>query len=207
MATCWACGQDNGNGAFCAACGKIQPGRPRDFFELMGLERRYHLDVPALERSYRELSRRLHPDKFARAEARERRFSLEQTTQLNQALKTLRDPTARAEYLLKQHGYTVASEEAGRSGAGERLPLEFYEQVIEDREALVEAKAEGPDAVRRLADGVTRRRDETLARADGAFTEWERTGDAQVLAPAVTELAKLRYYARFLDEVEGRPHD
>lgn len=207
MPNCWSCNSEAGEHPFCPSCGKIQPGRPRDFFVLLGLTPGFHVDEAAVEKSYRDLSRKLHPDKFAKASPRERRFSLEQSTLLNQALKALRDPVARAEYLLKSNGLPVPSEESGKPGAGGRLPLEFYEEVMEDREALIEAKTEGSEAVKRLADKIIARRDQSLATIDRSFTAWEVSGDKGKLEPAATELAKLRYYARFLDEVEGKPHD
>jgi molecular chaperone HscB len=207
MPVCWSCNQEAGEEPFCVACGKIQPSRPRSFFAVLGLPPKFHLDSAAIEKSYRDWSRKLHPDKFAKAPPRERRFSLEQSTLVNQALKAMRDPVARAEYLLKTNGLPVPSEEAGRPGAGGRLPMEFYEEVMEDREALMEAQSIGPAAVQQLAGKVTARRDAALALIDGAFTAWEAGGEAALLAPAATELAKLRYYARFLDEVEGKPHE
>jgi len=207
MAACWSCNQEAGEEPFCASCGKVQPARPRSFFAVLGLPAKFHLDEAALEKNYRDLSRKVHPDKFAKALPRERRFSLEQSTLLNQALKAVRDPVARAEYLLKTNGLPVPSEEAGKAGAGERLPMEFYEEVMEDREALLEAKTSGPDEVQKLASKITARRDAALSTIDRAFTTWEGNGDKSVLEPAATELAKLRYYARFLDEVEGKPHE
>jgi molecular chaperone HscB len=207
MASCWSCGSESGPEPFCVACGKIQPARERDAFAFLGALPRFHVDRPALEARFRELSKKLHPDRFAKADARERRFSLEQTTLLNKAWKTLKDDTLRAEQLLRMHGLKVASDEAGTPGAGGRLPLSFYEQVMEDREALDEAKGTSPEAVQALAAKVVARRDASLALVDAAFTTWESTGDVAALAPAETELAKLRYEARFLDEVEGRAHD
>jgi molecular chaperone HscB len=189
------------------ACGKIQPGRPRDFFALLGQAPRFHLDEAALEKSYRDLSRRVHPDKFAKADPRERRFSIEQTTLLNQAYKTVRDPITRASQLLQANGFAIPTDEAGKPGAGERLPLDFYEEVMEDREALAEAKTTNQAAVDALGARISAKRDAALATIDQAFTAWEASGDRAVLAPAAIELAKLRYYARFLDEVEGKPHD
>lgn len=206
--SCWSCSNPPGDGAFCASCGKIQPGRPRDPFAVLGLGApRFHLDEATLEKAWRDLSRKLHPDKFAKADAKERRFSLEQTTILNDARKTLKNPVKRAEHLFRSEGLAVLSDEAGTPGAGSRLPLEFYEEVMEDREALLEAKTEGPDAVRTLADRITARRTATLATVDAAFTAWEKGGGKAALEPAVVELAKLRYFDRFLDEVEGKPHD
>ncbi len=207
MPACWSCQKEAGEKPFCEACGQIQPARPRDPFVLFGLAPRYHLDVAALDKAYRDLSKQLHPDKFAKAGARERRFSLEQTTQLNQAHKALKNEAARAETLLRQNGFSAPSDEAGKPGAGARLPLDFYEEVMEDREALMEAKERGEAAVQALAGKVIARRDASLAAIDAAFTAWESGGARESLAPAETELAKLRYYARFLDEVEGKAHD
>jgi molecular chaperone HscB len=207
MPACWSCQNETGELPFCERCGTIQPGRPRDAFQIFGIAPRFHLDEGALEKSYRDLSRRVHPDKFAKADARERRFAIEQSTLLNQSYKSLRDPTARAEYLLKTNGFPVPSDEAGKPGAGQRLPLEFYEEVMEDREALLEAQSSGQPAVDSLAAKIIAKRDTTLGLIDRALTAWETSGDRGVLEPAATEFAKLRYYARFLDEVEGRGHE
>lgn len=208
MPVCWSCSQEAGDDAFCAACDTIQPARPKDHFAVMGVSRQYHLDETALEKRFRDLSRRLHPDRFARAPARERRFSLEQSTRLNEAYKTLRDPVRRAEYVLRLEGFELASEEG--SSASRQMPLEFYEEVMEDREALALAKeadaADGGRRVDALAEKIHARRQQTLETVDRSLTAWETGAGRDALVPAVNELAKLRYYARFLDEVEGREH-
>lgn len=207
MAACWSCQSEAGDGAFCDACGQIQPPRPRDPFAVFGLAPRYHLETALLDKAWRDLSKKLHPDKFSKAGARERRFSLEHSTQLNRAHKALKDPATRAAEILRLQGLSVPSDEAGKPGAGQKLPLDFYEEVMEDREALMEAKEQGQEAVVALATKVLGRRNRSLSSIDAAFTAWERTGQRDALVPAETELAKLRYYARFLDEVEGKPHD
>ena len=96
--TCWSCKADVAEGTvFCPSCRKIQPvGRNEDYFSLLGLAREFALDLPGLERRFRELSRQLHPDRFARAEPRERRLSLERATRLNDAYRALRDWRLRA---------------------------------------------------------------------------------------------------------------
>ena len=38
----------------------------RTHFDVFGLPRSHAVDVPALEKQYRELSLQLHPDRFAR---------------------------------------------------------------------------------------------------------------------------------------------
>ncbi len=202
---CWSCGGARApTDALCPACGKVQPPPPPqgvlDKFAVLGLLRSYELDERALEESFRALSRKLHPDRFARATPRERRFSLEQTTLLNDAYRTLRDPVRRAEHLLALRGVKVAGEE--RDG-GAAMPQEFLEQALEDREKLLEAKMEGgPEAVARLAEGVRGKRQEAMEEIARALRE-PRPTDAQLQRTAEL-LARLRYYARYLDEVEGR---
>lgn len=189
--TCWSCGGAAAAAdALCPHCGKVQPplpaGSARDKFALLGAAPSF--DEPAgLDEQFRALSRKLHPDRFARATAQERRFSLEQTTLLNDAYKTLKDPVRRAEHLLSLRG--VAGEP--------KMSPAFLEETLDDREKLAEAKASG-NGVAELASGVREKRDRTLSQVRALV---EKGGD---LSEAAELLARMRYYARYLDEVEGR---
>jgi molecular chaperone HscB len=158
-----------------------------DKFALLGFGQSLDLDEAALDEKFRGLSRKLHPDRFARASAQERRYSLEQTTLLNDAYKTLKDPARRAEHLLELRG--VKGEP--------KMSPEFLEQTLEDRERLMEAKASG-QPLDELARGVREKRDATLAEARALL------GNGGDLSRAAELIARMRYYARYLDEVEGR---
>ncbi len=127
------------------------------------------------------------PGFFARASAQERRFSLEQTTLLNDAYKTLKDPVRRAEHLLSLRGLR----------GDPKMSPGFLEETLDDRERLAEAKLSG-SGVEALARGVRQKRDATLAQVRELV---QRGGD---LSQAAELLARMRYYARYLDEVEGR---
>jgi len=210
--TCWSCGKERAPAeALCPHCGKVQPPPPGtrpDKFAVLGLSRGYQLDDGLLDEKFRALSRKLHPDRFARASPRERRFSLEQTTLLNDAYRTLQSPVRRAEHLLELRGVKVLPESQGTA-----LPLEFLEEAMEDREKLLEAKLEGgPEAVEALAAGIRTKRDaamDELARifaaleAQGARPEAADLADP-TLAQAAGLLARLRYFARYLDDALGR---
>ena len=65
-------------------------------FDLFGLAPAFALESEALERSYREIQSRVHPDRFAHAGDAERRASLQWTTRVNEAYRTLKDPVQRA---------------------------------------------------------------------------------------------------------------
>jgi molecular chaperone HscB len=137
---CWACGQTlQDSAALCSACGKVQPvisakGEQPDYFRVFGLPRKLDLDTSALERSFYRLSRKLHPDVYARASAEEQQWSLDQTSLLNDAYRTLKNPVARTEYLLKLEGKPIASEEQlAESNAPKesRVPADMLEEVFE----------------------------------------------------------------------------
>ena len=106
----------------------------QNHFDLFGLAPAYALETEALERSYREIQSRVHPDRFAHAGDAERRASLQWTTRVNEAYRVLKDPVQRAKHLLELHGVDVAFE------TNTAMPPDFLVQQMELREALEEAK-------------------------------------------------------------------
>lgn len=213
---CWSCEKNAGDGALCTACGAVQPpDRAADHFQVFGLPRAHDIDLPALERRYKELTKVLHPDRFARADARARRASLARTVQLNDAWRTLRDPVKRAEYLLSLSGIDVGGEEGtsrrAADGAKVKMPVPqaLLLEVMELREALHDAHEAGDTAkVGALAANVGGRRDRALASVAGSFR-----APAPDLESIAAELVAVRYWDRFLDEVAhqtettaGAPH-
>jgi molecular chaperone HscB len=124
---------------FCKACGKVQPPTPVDYFRFFGLSRKLNLNVVALEKEFYELSRKLHPDLSARADRREREWSLEQSSLLNDAYRTLKDPIRRTEYLLQLEGVELeeqsksATEKARATGQIKKqvVPPDLLEEVFD----------------------------------------------------------------------------
>ena len=107
----------------------------QNHFELFGLQPAFAVDADALERSYREIQSKVHPDRFANAGDAERRASLQWTTRVNEAYRTLKDPVQRARHVLELHGVDVAFE------TNTAMPAEFLMQQMELRESLEEAKS------------------------------------------------------------------
>jgi len=108
-------------------------------FELFGLAPAFGLEPEALERRYREIQSQVHPDRFAHAGDAERRASLQWTTRVNEAYRTLKDPVQRAKHILELHGVDVAFE------TNTRMPAEFLMRQLELREEL-EGAVSGKDA-------------------------------------------------------------
>ena len=196
-AECWSCG--NGNDAdaqFCAKCGKLQPVAPADYFQFFGLPRRLQLDRVALEKQFYRLSRKLHPDLYARASAQEQQWSLEKSSLLNDAWRTLRDPLSRTEYVLELQGVRMeeqsrdATDAAVASGTSKQqiVPPDLLEEVFELNMQLEEmrmAHASGEDDPGLKADLQTAGQnfEEQLAAAmlelESLWAEWDRAADAE----------------------------
>src|SRR5437588_1691152 len=146
--TCWSCGTMRAE-HFCSACGKVQPPVPVDYFTFFGLPRKLSVEVTGLEREFYQLSRKLHPDLYSGAEAREQQWSLEQSSQLNDAYRTLKDPIKRTEYLLRLEGVELeeqskqATEQARTSGEVKKqvVPPDLLEEVFELNMQLEELRA------------------------------------------------------------------
>lgn len=136
---CWSCSiGHNDSTLFCPHCSKIQPPPGGDYFSVFSLTPQLNLDLPALEAEFHRLSRKVHPDRFARAGENERAWSLADTALLNDAYRALKDPIYRTEYLLKLVGEEIGEEFAAanrkdRKGQKDpsRVPADLLEEVFE----------------------------------------------------------------------------
>jgi len=138
QANCWSCGAMRA-AHFCQQCGKVQPPAPVDYFTFFGLPYKLNLETGRLEREFYDLSRHLHPDINAIKSDREQSWALEQSSHLNDAYRTLKDPILRTEYLLRLQGVQLeeqskaATEEARRTGTLKKqvVPPDLLEEVFE----------------------------------------------------------------------------
>jgi molecular chaperone HscB len=215
---CWSCEKDAGGAALCGACGAPQPvsthGVREDHFAVLGVERRYDLDAGALEARYKELARKLHPDRFAKADPRARRAALQRTVQLNEAWRALKEPLKRAEYLLELDGVKLATDDGGARSGGVAAPQELLLEILELREELGEARAAHDDAkVARMGEAMRARAVDAAARVAAGLTASRGELTTVRLEGVARELVALRYFRRFLDEVaahgeahQGAPH-
>jgi molecular chaperone HscB len=166
-----------------------------DPFEMLGVERRFDLDLAALEKTHRELSRALHPDKYAQAGASERRAVLEKAASVNEAWRTVRDPIRRAEALFELVGIPVGEDNEPKASAA------FLMEVLEEREALADARAAKDLAnVRAVGAAMSARAKETETKLAAGFAARPDRAAAEKLLPL---LGELRFYKRFLDEVNS----
>lgn len=175
---------------FCGSCGKVQPPAPVDYFTFFGVPPKLNIDVRALEKDFYELSRRLHPDLNARAGSQEQEWSLEQSSLLNDAYRTLRDPIKRTQYLLKLEGVELeeqskaATEQARATGEAKKqiVPPDLLEEVFELNMQLEELKMnkkmgdDDPDLIREIAqhkEALEAKHDALLKELKTYWADWD----------------------------------
>jgi len=179
----------------------------RDHFEVLGMPRRYHLDAAQLEERYLALQKETHPDRFAKAMPRERVEAVVRNTELNDAYRILKNDIRRAEYILKLEGIDIGEEKPRSTTAATKqlvVDPKLLMEVMELREGLAEARSDGNDGeIARLTADVKERRAAAMAIVNDGFSQYE-TGNTRVLDGIARALVSLRYYQRFMDEVEGK---
>src|SRR5450631_4205091 len=210
--TCWNCSAAPGGAPFCPSCGKIQPlAQGADYFAFFGMQHKLTLNLETLEQRFHSLSWKLHPDHFARATGSERQYSLDLSSQLNDAYRTLRDPVGRVEYLLSLSGLRKEGQKK------QRAPPELLEEVFELNESLDElreARASGGNAeqmqsLRAKLETAQRKFELALAEVDQELghvsTEWDSALDSSAdqdakkkLMERMNEVLNRRSYIRNL---------
>jgi molecular chaperone HscB len=167
---------------FCPQCTKILSiGRHGEYFSFMGLTRRLTLDPAELEQKFRTLSRQFHPDYFYNATPAERRASLERSSYLNDAYRTLKQPIARVEYLLQLEGFAP-------SESGNKVPPALLEEVFalnEELDEIRDLRASGAPAdewkarLERARGPIERKRDAHEAGLQEVSTRWDALLEAR----------------------------
>lgn len=209
---CWNCAAAISGAHFCPACGKIQPlPRGIDYFAFFGLPQKLTIDLPAIEQRFHSLSWKLHPDHFAKASGEERQLSLDRSSELNDAYRTLRDPIARVEYLLGLAGMRKEGQKK------QQAPPELLEEVFELNEwldELREARQSGGSpsqtaGLRHKLEAAQHKFESSLAAVDEELarvsSEWDAALDARAdeaagkkLMDRMNEILNRRSYVRNL---------
>ena len=215
---CWSCSVGhNDSTLFCPHCSKIQPPPGGDYFSVFGLEPRLDLDLAELEHEFHRLSRKLHPDRFARALENEKQWSLADTALLNDAYRTLRDPITRTEYLLKLNGAEIGEEHSGANRKNlkdpSHVPADLLEEVfdlnmqIEEMRMARKTGESDPSLEQSLSeakgkfDGLLDAVDQDLR---AQWTVWDEGGTAARLTAQKTMVALLhrrRYLSNLVRDV------
>src|ERR1700748_479395 len=166
-----------------------------DYFEFFELPRKLTLNVVALEKQFYTMRRRLHAYRVAAKPLAAQEAALAQSSLLNDAYRTLKDPILRTQYLLKLEGVELeeqskAATEAARASGVEKkqvVPPELLEEVFELNMQLQEMRAanqmgeDEPELRRDLMtakDAFDAKMVETQAELEGLWSAWDSGFDA-----------------------------
>ena len=144
-----------------------------NYFEVFDLEHVLNIDLDSLERKFHTLSRQYHPDFHTSSPPEGRERALRMTALLNDAYRTLREPSKRAEYLVRSQGLEVDA-----SKVPQALLAEVFE-INEAMEQLRTARAAGDDtdalvaALERSRVHISRMREDYDQRLQEAFSTWD----------------------------------
>jgi len=165
-----------------------------DAFSILGCEPRFDIDLRHVERTYRELAKALHPDRYAQCSASERRAALERASAVNEAWRILKDPVRRAEAL-----FALASVPVGE-GKEPQPNAEFLMAMLEERETLSQARRDGDAAgVAAIAASVRKRVRSLEDRLTAGFAHGPCESRVHAL---VGVLGELRFCRRILSEID-----
>jgi molecular chaperone HscB len=195
--TCWQCGQSVDKSLFCPHCKTLQPP-PSDYYILLSLDRKLNLNTAELQARFYELSRQLHPDRFMRKPEAERQYSLDASSILNDAYRTLKDPVKRAQYVLSQEGFEIGEQRS------KDVPPELLEEVFELNMALEEMRS-GDDSARPQLESAETNFVKMLSEADhqleAQFAKYDESRDRETLTKIRGTLNRRKYIQNLLDEV------
>src|SRR3984957_14593886 len=165
--------------------------RTRDYFEFLDLPRNLAIDAKDLEKRFYALSRQLHPDLHSRKSQSEREQAEESTAVLNDAYRTLRDPIARAEYLLKLEEFDLGEQTT------KDVPPELLEEVFELNMALEEADVEQLESARARFEGM---RMELDSGVEQKFSQWDATKNREALTAVRGLLNRRKYITNLINK-------
>jgi molecular chaperone HscB len=206
MIECPSCGRRQQPQLLCGECGSPLAA-DLDCFAALGIPKKLLVDLPSLERIYHDLSRKVHPDRFASKPVAVRDASLRATALLTRSYRTLRDPVSRGLYWLELNGAKLAED-------NNRVPPELAEMVFDVQEQLAELRAAAGDAKTAggLAAQVAGRRidlqaamDTAIAALDANFTKWDEgkpDGPAMLISELKAILSRIAYLRTLLRDVD-----
>ncbi len=174
-----------------------------DCFAALAMPRRLPIDLDALERRYHELSRKIHPARFASKGPKVRDASLRATATLTRSYRTLRDPVARGLYWLELNGEQLAEN-------NKRVPPDLAELVFEVQEQLAEMQLSDPEEAHERATQIAARRvqlqftmDANLAELERHFAKWDQPADQKMLKLELkTILSNIAYLRTLIRDVD-----
>lgn len=128
---------------FCKKCGAVMEanyGSTTDY-ELFGLEPNFVVDLEQVEKAYKDLQLKLHPDKHAQASGQQRNLVEVHSARVNKAVATMRSPLKRAVYWMELNGFPVLQEEQRIDDMSTMTEVMEISEEVDEAESQAEIDA------------------------------------------------------------------
>jgi molecular chaperone HscB len=203
---CGHCDKIMNTPVVCDYCHTIGPDAAvADHFTLLDLPRRFDLDNAEIHRKFLALSRHAHPDFHADDTPEVQQLHLQVSAALNQAYRTLKDPAARAAYLLTLFG--------GRSSAEDKsVPDGFLGQMMMMQEELADALSDGDKSeIRRIADVLQTQHDGLIRKIGVLFEQYQESVSCKAVVDGLLgelrqQLNAVSYAKKLLSQASNAEH-
>lgn len=172
----------------------MQADLGKNYFELFDLPVAFDLDSADLAVRYHELQRRFHPDRFASAPAPDRRLSVQLTAQINAGFQTLKEPVARARYLLGLQGIDTDQE------TDTSMNPAFLMEQMELREALEDASL-GTDRETQI-ESLRQQVDRQLQLISATLRTHFAENSREALGQARNLVREMLFLQKLVDEIQ-----
>ena len=166
----------------------------RNYFELFQIPVACEVDLKQLTRSYRELQKAVHPDRFAGEGDRQQRLSIQYAAHVNEAYDTLKSPLLRMVYLLKLAGRDLEMEN------NTIMDPAFLMEQMELREALADLK-HNTDPEPEL-EKMIEKTDSDMSRYLAQFKIFWMVGGEKELEKAGAVVRKMQFMVKLAAELE-----
>lgn len=165
-----------------------------NYFELFNLPVSFDVDLSLLPKTYQQLQRLTHPDKFASGSDQDKLVAMQKNAQVNDAYTVLKSPLSRAEYLLSLRGIDLQHEQQTIKDTA------FLMQQMEWREELAEIadRTDPLSALESLEDEINQTIKNDLAKLSNLL----KCDQAKAEQNAADIIRKLKFLYKMLSEIE-----
>jgi len=166
-----------------------------DYFAIFSLPQGWEIDANQLEIRFRRLQQQFHPDRFATNSEIEKRRAMEMAATINRAHQTLKDPLARAQYLLELEGCDI-NQDSQITSDGQFLMAQMMQ-----RERLAEIKetdSGDPDKSLKALQSLSHEAQQDYLSLQQQFAQHYQGAD---YSQALDTLAKMQFAAKFAAEI------
>ncbi|MEE6513606.1 hypothetical protein FKM82_021354 [Ascaphus truei] len=186
---CWSCRAALSRAElFCPSCTSLQPpDHTKDYFQVLGCDKSFNVDIQELQKKYRNLQRLLHPDHFSQKSQNERDLSEKQSSLVNKAYGTLLSPLSKR--TLSRHGITL---EDGSDGV---VDAQFLFEILEISEKLTEIN--GDAEIEEIGNVVQAKCEKLTEEVRNAFQQGNLK-EVKIL------LAKMKYFSNIQNQVKKK---